>query len=434
MEELLEKARKVSRSAEVFWATAEETEVQFEANRLKHVRSRQSDLVGLRIIRNGRIGYGVTTDKDDFRGLLDAAIETAEFGTEAIFDFPGQAERGTLEVFDAGVGEVPVEKMIQLGQGIIDAVKEHTPEILCEGGVGRDTITTGIRNSSGLDASFRKSILSLGVEGTLIRGTDMLFVAEGDASCRPIAETDHIIATVIRQLDWAKETAPVPTKTLPVIFTPNGVASALVGPLMSALNGRMVLEGASPLGDKLGVRVFDRKFNLYDDALREYRPGSRPFDDEGVPCGNNQLVADGVPQAFFYDLQTAALAKKKSTGNGRRGGGSLPSPSPNAFIFQPGATPFDDMLADIKEGILIEHLMGAGQGNILGGDFSGNVLLGYRIENGKIIGRVKNAIVHGNVYKLLKDIAAVGSDGKWLGGSLFTPSLYLPGISVAAKG
>ena len=60
--------------------------------------------------------------------------------------------------------------------------------------------------------------------------------------------------------------------------------------------------------------------------------------------------------------------------------------------------------------------MGATQGNILGGDFSGNVLLGYKIENGKIAGRVKDTMVFGNVYELLKDIAAIGSDGRWLGG------------------
>jgi PmbA protein len=31
------------------------------------------------------------------------------------------------------------------------------------------------------------------------------------------------------------------------------------------------------------------------------------------------------------------------------------------------------MVQDIKEGLVIEQLMGAEQGNVLGGDFSGNV-------------------------------------------------------------
>ena len=75
--------------------------------------------------------------------------------------------------------------------------------------------------------------------------------------------------------------------------------------------------------------------------------------------------------------------------------------------------------------------MGAEQGNVLGGDFSGNVLLGYKVENGKIVGRVKDTVVAGNVYKLLSNIT-VASDARWQGG-LFTPSIFCPAVSVAAK-
>jgi PmbA protein len=146
------------------------------------------------------------------------------------------------------------------------------------------------------------------------------------------------------------------------------------------------------------------------------------------------LIDKGVVSHFLYDLQTAAKAKTKSTGNGRRGvGGGLPAPSPNAFVMEGGATSFNDMVKDIKEGLVIEHLMGAGQGNTLGGDFSGNVLLGFKIENGEIVGRVKDTMVSGNIYQLLKDITAIGSDCKWVGGSLCIPSLYFPSVSVASR-
>jgi PmbA protein len=91
------------------------------------------------------------------------------------------------------------------------------------------------------------------------------------------------------------------------------------------------------------------------------------------------------------------------------------------------------MVGDIKEGLVIEELMGAEQGNILGGDFSGNVLLGYKIENGKIVGRVKDTMVSGNIYSLLKEITALGSDARWVGGFVNTPSLYFPRVSVASK-
>ena len=103
-------------------------------------------------------------------------------------------------------------------------------------------------------------------------------------------------------------------------------------------------------------------------------------------------------------------------------------------VITPGKTTFNDMLRDIKEGLVIEQLMGAEQGNLLGGDFSGNVLLGYKVENGEIVGRVKDTMVSGNVYRLLKDIAGIGSEPEWVGSFLYTPPLYCTGLSVSSKG
>ena len=91
------------------------------------------------------------------------------------------------------------------------------------------------------------------------------------------------------------------------------------------------------------------------------------------------------------------------------------------------------MVSDIEEGLVVEYLMGAGQGNILGGDFSGNVLLGFKIEGGKIVGRVKDTMVSGNIYRVLKELVAIGSDSRWVGGMINTPSVYCHGLSVSAK-
>jgi PmbA protein len=77
--------------------------------------------------------------------------------------------------------------------------------------------------------------------------------------------------------------------------------------------------------------------------------------------------------------------------------------------------------------------MGAEQGNILNGDFSGNVLLGYKVEKGEVVGRVKDTMVSGNVFTILKKIGALGREAKWVGGILQTPHLYCHNISVAAK-
>jgi predicted Zn-dependent protease len=42
-------------------------------------------------------------------------------------------------------------------------------------------------------------------------------------------------------------------------------------------------------------------------------------------------------------------------------------------------------------------------------------------------------MIAGNVFALLKDIAAIGNDVKWEGGFLATPSFYFPALAVATK-
>jgi PmbA protein len=432
VENILAQAKKVAEEAEVFLVSSEETPVQFEANRLKHIQSKQSTSLTLRLIRQGRIGYAATTELNDTRRLVDNAVATAQFGMRAKFELPAKAAYPQIDVFDPDVESISIEKMIQLGEELVALVTEHTPDIICEAMVIKEIISLRLINSRGGQASYRKSVFSLNIWGSLIRGTDMLFVGEMQSSCHPLTQPQEVADVIIQQLELAKNQASVPSKQMPVIFTPRGVVSAFIPSLMMAFNGKTVLEGASPIGNRLGEKVFDSKLWLWDDPTIAYRPHSRPGDDEGIPSQRTPLIEQGTVANFYYDLQTAALAHTKSTGNGSRNGG-LPAPSPTTLTIAPGKTNFDEMVQDIKEGLVIEQLMGAEQGNILGGDFSGNVLLGYKVESGKIVGRVKDTMVSGNVYQILKEGIAIGSEAKWVWGFLHTPPIYCPRLSVASK-
>ena len=146
---------------------------------------------------------------------------------------------------------------------------------------------------------------------------------------------------------------------------------------------------------------------------------------------------------FIYDLETAARAKTESTGNGRRGIFGKPHIGYTNIVFRMadggrhGATLSTTdlgggLIADIQDGLIVDDLIGVGQGNVISGAFSHPVGLAYRVEHGEITGRVKDAAVAGNAYDLLKKIGGFGSDGRWLG-ARWSPSLLLDGISVARR-
>jgi PmbA protein len=432
VEKILSEARKIAEQAEVFQVFSRITPVSFEANRLKEIQAKESTINALRLIKGGKVGFAQANGFIQPKKLVEMAEETCQFGTPARFSFPSPKSYPKIDVFDSHVEKVDIENMVQLGEQLIATVIQHAPSILCEAMVTKGTIAVNIINSEGGNAVYSKSFFNVSLEGVLIKNEDMLFVGDSLSSCHPIVDTKPIAEEVTMQLDLAKRNTSLSTKLMSAIFTPRGVASAIISPLISAFNGKMVFDGASPLKDKLGLQVFDKNFSLWDDATLPYQVASYPCDDEGVPSQRTSLVEGGLVSHFIYDLQTAALANTQSTGNGERHGG-MPVPSPSSLIINKGDASFGDMIKDIKEGIVIDTLIGAEQGNILNGDFSGNVLLGYKIENGEITGRVKDTMVAGNVYRLLKQIEAIGKDSRWVEGFLLTPCLYFSGLSVASK-
>jgi PmbA protein len=143
-------------------------------------------------------------------------------------------------------------------------------------------------------------------------------------------------------------------------------------------------------------------------------------------------VEKGIVRSFLYDLQTAGLAKAQSTGSAGRSLASQPTISTTSLQFETGDLTFDEMVSRIDDGLVVEELMGAGQGNVMGGDFSGNVLLGYRIERGEITGRIKDTIVAGNVHEALRRVVSFGSEGRWVSGTVFAPPIWFESLTVSA--
>jgi PmbA protein len=87
------------------------------------------------------------------------------------------------------------------------------------------------------------------------------------------------------------------------------------------------------------------------------------------------------------------------------------------------------LIQQLDEGLVVDQLLGGGADY---GDFSVNVELGYRVQNGQIIGRVKDTMIAGNVYTVLKQLVALGGDADW-NGPCYTPSLIVEGISTTGR-
>ena len=436
-ERILELAASAADQAEALCVESASVSVNFEANAIKGSDANDRAAAALRIIKDGRVGFSSTSNLDDLQGLVDAALETAPFGAEARFDFPGPQDFPDAPAYDDSVEEMTVEEMASLGERVIADVRAASPlDVTIEGGVSKSLSRMALFNSNGGGVSYARSGSGAGFGGTVIRGEDMLFTSDSVSSVAAVADASEVVASVLRQLEWARETAHADTKTMPVILLPGAVSRLLLSSLLSGFSGKSVLHGISPLIGRLGDRIVAERFSLTDDATLGRVPGSRPGDDEGVASRRLPLIEAGVARTFLYDLQTAGQAGTESTGSGERGVASLPGPSSSVLVVGEGDTTLDDMIAGMDEGVIVEKLLGAGQGNILGGDFSAALLLGYKVERGKVVGRVKDTMISGNAYAALNDdLIAIGSERRWRG-SLCAPPIAVGGVSVssAAKG
>lgn len=436
-ESLLNAAAAKFDQVEVYRIESESHPVSFESNKLKEIMRRDTSGVALRVIDDGRVGFTSTTNVAREGELVDIAATLVPFGAKAEFSFPAPTEYPTVDIVDAAVPQVSQQSMIDTGQGVIERLMDEWPDLLCDARLGWATGKGRIMNSAGIDEEYEQTSYYCSLGAQLIRGTDMLNVWAGYGSSHLFGddELDRLVQTVRRSLRWSKETALATANTgdLPVIFTPRGVGATLLHPLLSGFNGKNVANGSSPLGERWGEKIVDERISIYDNPLISGASGSRPFDDEGVASRRLGLIENGVAGGPLLDLQTAGQIGKTSTGAAGRGIASTPSPSSSIIDIAAGDTHFEDMIASIKEGLVIEELLGAGQGNELGGDFRANVSLGYKIENGEIVGRVKDTMISGNVYKVLSQVEHVGDSSDWVFGSMRSPALQCLGVEVAAK-
>jgi PmbA protein len=436
IERVMELVRARGDAGDALWRRAERTAVTFESGRLKSCAAAEETGVNLRVLAGGRVGVAGTT-AEDAEDLVARAVASAALGEIVPIAFPGAAPAPPVVTESAAAADAPLDRLTAIGAELVEGMAREGCQVNVA--IEREIAETRVLNTAGADASYRTTVVAVGLDLARFAGDDVLFVSDMyvGSDLPGVAELDTLVRSIDDRYTPALRVVTPPEGSLPVVFTPSGL-SAILLPLEQALSGKTVLQGISPLGAKVGERLFDERFSLTDDPLVPGRPASRPVDDEATASVTLPLIDRGVVRGFVYDLETAARAGKPSTGHGARGTFGKPHVSYSNLILgtrdegRGTGRLGGGLLGGITDGLLIDDLIGVGQGNVIGGAFSHPVALAYRVERGEITGRVKDAAVAGNVYELLKRIGAFGNDGRWLS-SRWAASLLLEGVSVARR-
>jgi PmbA protein len=422
VEQIIQKAMEKADGAQAFMVVQETSAVDFENDKLKSAESSQRTSIHVKVIKEGQVGASSTTDPADIDGVVSRALEAAKFGSKVHFELPGPEELNSVKSFDPELIPLQKPEMIRMGQQMMDMIKAYNPEILAAAGVNRKITRIEFANSKGAVYSEELTDFDVGAGGQWTRGTDILFAGHSIAQRKRELDTEDVAARAIEYFRMAEKIVPIESKPMPVIFTPGGFVAILLS-LGMGLDGKNVFLGASPLRDKLGQQIAHPSFTLIDDPTIDYGPNTSAFDNEGVVRKVTPLVENGILRNFIYDLDTAGRAGQHPTGHGT-------NRSLTNLVMNPGEHAFEEMVASIDEGLMVHEFLGLGQGNPINGEFSVNVFLGYKIENGKVAGRVKDVMLAGNAYSALKDITAVSKEREWVSGSFAWFSGLFPYVQV----
>ncbi len=194
-----------------------------------------------------------------------------------------------------------------------------------------------------------------------------------------------------------------------VLLSPT-VASNLIEIVGSAASAFSVEAGLSCLAEKVGKKVAADSFGLTDHGVVSGGLGGRVFDDEGVKTGSTEIIKDGTLMNYLHNLTTAKKWKTESTGNA-----GFVTPHPWNLEVNKGDSSYDEMIGEMKTGIILTSNWYTRFKNYRTGEFSTVPRDGaYLVENGQISKPLKGMRAGDDLLRMMSAVKLASSDREWI--------------------
>ena len=236
-----------------------------------------------------------------------------------------------------------------------------------------------------------------------------------------------------------EESAELVISLLDSIAVKGGTYDVIMDPVF---NGVMVHEAfghaceadnwpahSTVLEDKMGEQLGHETLNLSDDPTIEGERGSFEYDWEGTKAKKRFLVKNGVLTELLHSLETASRLGMEVNGAARAQSFKHPPiPRMSNTFMEPGDWDVDEMIADMKNGILLCGF-NYGYTEPSKGQFMFQANYGYLIENGEKTKMVRDVSLAGQILEVLPKIDAIGNDFKMDPGTCGKNGQYVPDMT-----
>ncbi len=385
-------------------------------------------VVNLRVVVGKRVGVASSgrTDEEGLRRLAERAVGIARV-VEELDDWgglPGRTEvRDLPAAYSRATAEASPEFRAEAARAVIGAADDAG--VTAYGSFATGLESTAVANSAGARAAGTRTTsqlitVSMGPGG----GSGYAEAAAVDASTVDAAALGREAAGKARATADAISIEP---GDYPVVLEEYAVVDLLdmLGYLgFSALAVQEERSFFEP-----GKRIGSELVSIVDDG---YDPAGLPmaFDYEGVAKQRVELVDGGLCRGVVYDAQTAARDGAASTGHG------LPAPNPWGpfpvnMIMAAGTTSRQELIGGLDRGLLVTRFHYTNPVHPKLAIVTGMTRDGtFLVEDGKIVGPVKNLRYTQSYLTALAGTVAVSRERKTLKGFLggvVTPAVRIDG-------
>jgi PmbA protein len=414
---------------------------QVRKGELDLLKEASSRALGIRVIRRHRVGSTSTNDlnPDTVARLVKDTLDLTSFTEPDPYQgLPDAVELCTdaqdLDLHDGSVGNLSAAQRIEMALTADAAARDFDRRISSTDGTafasreGQGVLA----NSLGFTGGYRRTYQYLVAEafaddegGKKRNGSWW----DGARFLSELPDPKSIGAEAARRTLRQLGARKPQTMKAPAVFSPEA-ARQLIGLFVGCATGGALYRKSTYLVDKEGHKVASDLLHLVDDPFLRRGPGSRPFDDEGVRSRRQTVVEAGVLRTFLFDTYSGRKLGRKTTGSASRSLAGTPGASTSNLLMTPGKATPEELIADVKQGIYIEHLMGHGFNGVTG-DFSKGAG-GMWIENGKLTYPVEEATVSANFNDLLAAIDGVANDLDRRS-SLIVPTLRVREVMIGGR-
>lgn len=425
---------KHSTRVDVKQGVVEATDGLVEGNAIRVAKRKSVSFASSSGISAGRIEHS-----------LDEAISSLRAVSVKDERFRGFCEPlkpGREGVFSSEILSLSKDQLIKYADGLVKEAKEFDSRVLyaiCS--CSADWGGFAVGNTLGLQQASRSTSNACQVYCVAVKGEERRTGNEYDISRERVIKSEGLGESAAKQavalLD-AKKLGE--TKVLPTVWVPITAASYLFASLGQSASGRAVVEGLSPLSDKLGEKIAHLELTVIDDGQEPTSLSTEAVDAEGYPQKRKPLVENGVLKNFMFDTYYGRIYGAESTGNCSRGGlfgsslayESQLSIQPCYMKVTAGKRNIENMIRSIDgQAILIVDVpIGIFHSDVATGEFSAVAQSVFLIEKGERKHPLQPVSVAGNFYKGLQQLGEIGKDSQRTPFSVETPTLVFDGFTV----